>query len=329
MDYVEDKYIRLISSRLDRYKHVKRGLYNFRCPYCGDSQKNKSKARGYFFLKKSEYIYKCHNCGVGRSLGNFLKDQAPDVYDQFIMEKYKSGMTGKGRHTPSPKIPSAKPNFKKNPSAQRISDLNTSHPAKKYLLDRKIPEAQLSRFYYVDKFMSWVNTHKKTFEKITHDKPRIIIPLISDDGTWFGVQGRSLEKYTDLRYITVMFDDQLKLFGQDKIEKNETVYVTEGPFDSCFLPNAIAMCGSDVDHRNLQYDLRIWVFDNEPRNKQIVQRMQSCIESNESLVIWPKNLRLKDINDMVLAGENPYAIIKSNTYSGLEAQIKFTDWKKV
>ncbi|BCU95018.1 MAG: hypothetical protein CM15mV7_1170 [uncultured marine virus] len=75
-------------------------------------------------------------------------------------------MTGKGRHTPSPKIPSAKPNFKKNPSAQRISDLNTSHPAKKYLLDRKIPEAQLSRFYYVDKFMSWVNTHKKTFEKL-------------------------------------------------------------------------------------------------------------------------------------------------------------------
>ena len=329
MDYVEDKYIRLISSRLDRYKHVKRGLYNFRCPYCGDSQKNKSKARGYFFLKKTEYIYKCHNCGVGRSLGNFLKDQAPDMYDQFVMEKYKSGMTGKGRHTPSPKIPSAKPNFKKNPSAQRISDLNTSHPAKKYLLDRKIPETQLSRFYYVEKFMSWVNTQKKTFEKITYDKPRIIIPLISDDGTWFGVQGRSLERHADLRYITVMFNDQLKLFGQDKINKDETVYVTEGPFDSCFLPNALAMCGSDVDHRNLEYDSRIWVFDNEPRNKQIVQRMQSSIESKESLVIWPKNLIQKDINDMVLAGLNPYAIIKSNTYQGLEAQIKFTDWKKV
>ena len=114
-----------------------------------------------------------------------------------------------------------------------------------------------------------------------------------------------------------------------KINKNETVYVTEGPFDSCFLPNALAMCGSDVDHRNLEYDSRIWVFDNEPRNKQIVQRMQSSIQSKESIVIWPKNLIQKDINDMVLAGENPYAIIKSNTYSGLEAQIKFTDWKKV
>ena len=89
------------------------------------------------------------------------------------------------------------------------------------------------------------------------------------------------------------------------------------------------MCGSDVDHRNLEYDSRIWVFDNEPRNKQIVQRMQSCIQSKESLVIWPKNLIQKDINDMVLAGMNPYAIIKSNTYQGLEAQIKFTDWKKV
>ncbi|MEC8530217.1 MAG: DNA primase, partial [Thermoproteota archaeon] len=156
MDYVDDKYIRLLSTRLDKYKHVKSGLYNFRCPYCGDSQKHKNKARGYFFLKKTEYIYKCHNCGIGRSLSNFLKDNAVDLHDQYVMEKYKQGMTGKGRHTPSPEYKGATPKFaKKVTDCTPISELNTGHPAKEYLLKRKIPEDQLGRFFYVDKFKRW------------------------------------------------------------------------------------------------------------------------------------------------------------------------------
>ena len=329
MDYVEDKYIRLLSARLDKFKHVKRGLYNFRCPYCGDSQKNRTKARGYFFLKKTEYIYKCHNCGVGRSLGNFLKDHAADLHDQFVLEKYKQGMTGKGRHTPSPKIPSSKPNFKKVTDLTPISDLNTGHPARKYLLDRKIPEDQLSRFYYVDKFKSWVNSRQQTFGNLQNDRPRIIIPLIGEDGVWFGIQGRSMAVNATLRYITVMFEDRLKLFGQDHVNPEETVYVTEGPFDSTFIRQAVAMCGSDVSHSTLPYRDRVWVFDNEPRNRQIVERIQGAIDEGEAVVIWPKNIRHKDINDMVLAGLNPADIIKHNTYKGLEAKIKFTDWKKV
>lgn len=329
MDYVEDKYIKFLSARLDRYKHVKRGLYNFRCPYCGDSQKNRTKARGYFFLKKTEYIYKCHNCGVGRSLANFLKEQAVDLYDQFLLEKYQQGMTGKGRHTPAPKIPSSKPHFNKTKDLQQISSLNNEHPAKRYLLDRKIPEEQLGRFYYVDKFKTWVNTRKSTFDNLQNDRPRIIIPLIDEDGNWFGVQGRSMSPKSTLRYISIMFEDKLKLFGQDHVNPEETVYVTEGPFDSTFIRQAVAMCGSDVDHRSLPYRSRVWVFDNEPRNRQIVQRLDSAIQNGESVVIWPKTIRHKDINDMVLAGLRPDDIIRKNTYQGLEAQIKFTDWKKV
>ena len=163
MDYVEDKYIRFLSTRLDKFKHVKSGLYNFRCPYCGDSQKHRNKARGYFFLKKTEYIYKCHNCGTGRSLSNFLKDNATDLHDQFIMEKYRQGMTGKGRHTPSPTYKSAKPHFaNKVTNLTSIAELNNSHPAKKYLLDRKIPESQLGKFFYV------VNSRGGSIHNVQH-----------------------------------------------------------------------------------------------------------------------------------------------------------------
>ena len=97
-------------------------LYNFRCPYCGDSQKHKNKARGYFFRLKQDMVFKCHNCGVGRTLPNFLKDNAPDLYDEYIMERYKSGTTGKGSYVPKPKF--EKPKFKKKGELVSCSELN-------------------------------------------------------------------------------------------------------------------------------------------------------------------------------------------------------------
>ena len=211
---------------------------------------------------------------------------------------------------------------------ESIADLNNSHPAKKYLLDRLIPETQLSRIFYADKFKTWVNTKKKTFDSLHNDQPRIIIPLTRTDGSWYGIQGRSMAKYTTLRYITVLFDEHEKVFGLDKVNTDETVYVTEGPLDSLFLDNAIAMCGADVDLSSYDYDL-VYVYDNEPRNKQIVARMENSIQQGNKMVIWPSVVKCKDINDMVLAGLDPSAIISEHVYHGLEAKLKLTNWKKV
>ena len=328
MDYVEDKYIRFLNTRLDKFKNVKSGLYNFRCPYCGDSQKHRNKARGYFFLKKSEYIYKCHNCGMGRSLGNFLKDHAPDLHDQFILEKYRAGATGKGRHTPNPKYKSAKPNFSTKVTDLRcIAELNKGHPARDYLEGRHIP---LDKLYYTDKFKGWINSKKPgTFESLQNDRPRIIIPLIGKDGKWFGVQGRSLLPKSTMRYITILFEDRLKLFGLDTLNENETIHIVEGPFDSLFLDNSIAMAGSDLNPRTYSWSDYIWVYDNEPRNRQIVNRISKSIDRGDKVVIWPQGVTEKDINDMILAGRKPQEIINNNTYKGIQAKIKLNEWKRV
>ena len=329
MDYVEDKYIRFLNTRLDKFKNLKSGVYNFRCPYCGDSQKHRNKARGYFFLKKSEYIYKCHNCGVGRSLGNFLKDHAPDLSDQFVMEKYRQGMTGKGRHTPNPKYKSAKPNF--SPDLESIDKLNRKHPARIYLEERQIPQEKLSSLFYTERFKTWINKKKPgTFQSLQNDRPRIIIPLIGKDGKWFGVQGRSLLPNTTMRYITILFDeDKQKVFGLNNVKETEPVYVVEGPFDSLFLDNSIAMAGSDIDCRTFGWGNYIWVYDNEPRNRQIIDRLDKSIDRGDKVVIWPKSMKEKDINDMFLKGYNVQQVVDSNIYQGLQAKIKLTDWKKV
>ena len=162
------------------------------------------------------------------------------------------------------------------------------------------------------------------------DESRIVIPLYTREGEIFGFQGRSLGP-SNVKYITVILDESIpKVYGLDEVSTDETIYVTEGPFDSTFVQNAIAMCGSDIllDSLNLGDDI-VYVLDNEPRNKEICNRISKLIDRGKTVVIWPKAVQQKDINDMVLAGLSVMDVLKSNTYRALEAKIKFNEWKKV
>jgi hypothetical protein len=120
-----------------------------------------------------------------------------------------------------------------------------------------------------------------------------------------------------------------KIYGLDEIEKNKTVYITEGPFDSTFIRNSIALCGADGDVSKWGIGDFVWIYDNEPRNAEIHSRISSAINRNEKVVIWPSSIPQKDINDMVLSGLNVQNVVESNIYSGLEAKLKFTIWKKI
>jgi len=329
MSYLDVKYIQLVSPQLNKFTKRRDGTCNFRCPYCGDSKKYKNKARGYIFKVKNDFVFKCHNCGVGRTFTNFLKDQNQSLHDQYVMERYREGLTGKNTQTPEPKFKFEQPVFRANKEVGLvpISELNTTHPARVYLEDRKIKD--LDYFYYCPKFKEWTNKKKKVFNTLRQDSARIIIPLKDKEGNMFGYQGRSLAPKAKIRYITIMLDEtKHKIFGLDRIDETKEVYVTEGPFDSTFLSNSIAMCGSDVELSSYNYKFT-FVFDNEPRNKQIVDKIERATSQGHKVVIFPKSIKEKDLNDMVLAGHNVQSIVECNTYSGLEAKLKLNEWKKV
>ena len=323
MDFVDVKYINLISLRLQKFKKVKNNLYNFRCPICGDSSRNKNKARGYLYQVKNNTNFKCHNCGVNISFNNFLKEIDPNTYKQYTFEKFKEGNTGRNFVVESPKLQFSKPVFKKLINLPKAS----SNPiAADYLRKRKIDP---DKFYYADKFMEWTNTQKKTFDTITRDESRIVIPMYDERKNLIGFQGRALGK-SFTKYITVMLNEEApKVYGLDNIDKTTTVYITEGPFDSTFIRNSIAMCGADADISNWGISNPVWVYDNEPRNREIVNRISKTIESGSSVIIWPSNIIQKDINDMVLAGHDIVSVLELNTHSGLQAKIKFNNWKKI
>jgi len=324
MSFIEDKFVGMISPRLEKFKRVKAGTYNFRCPFCGDSKKNKSKARGYLYPKKSDLNYKCHNCGATATFGYFLKRIDEVLYKEYVMERYKEGLTGKGTVVPEPKIEHKKPKFVYSilKDLPKISDLNTSHPARQYLAERKIPEQHFSKLYYAEDFNAWAKTNN------SYKESRIVIPLKSIDGKLFGYQGRALNPKSKLRYITTILDSEYpKVYGLNNVKQDSTVYVTEGPFDSLFVENGIAMCGADVDLSNFSWDF-VYVYDNEPRNPDIHRRMEQTISRGNKIVIWPSSITQKDINDMVLSGLSPEDIIERNTFQGITAKLKFTEWKK-
>ena len=322
MDMIDSKYINLVSSRLQRFKRVKADLYNFRCPICGDSQKNKSKTRGYLYAIKANVNYKCHNCGASMSLNNFIKQIDPVIAKQYAFEKFKDGHTGRNFVTEEPTFNFEAPKFKKKLDLPKAS---TVPIAKLYLEKRKLNP---TKFYYADKFKAWTNSLKETFEDVNYDEPRIIIPLFYKDNL-VGFQGRSLGP-NKVKYITVMINDNApKIYGLDEIKKESPVYITEGPFDSSFIKNSIAMCGADADVHKWGVSNPVWIYDNEPRNNEIVKRISNTISKGDKVVIWPSNINEKDINDMVLSGHNVQELVESNIYNGLEANLKFNIWKRI
>ena len=323
MDLVDSKYIGLISSRLQKFKRVKPDLYNFRCPICGDSQKHKNKARGYIYVVKNNTNFKCHNCGASLSLNNFIKKIDGTLHKQYTLEKFKEGHTGRGFVVEEPEFKFKKPVFRKKLDLPKASE---NVDAREYLEKRKLNP---DKFYFANNFKRWVNTKKQTFDTIGRDESRIIIPMYDRDKNLIGFQGRSLVP-NSVKYITVMLEDEApKIYGLDSIDEKLPVYVVEGPFDSTFINNSVALCGSDGDLGYLEGSDTILVYDNEPRNREIVGRIERCIERNQKVVIWPSNIIEKDINDMVLAGHDVMSMLKLNTYSGLEAKLKFNTWKKI
>ena len=319
--YIDLKFIMMLSPRLDKFKKLRDNLFNFRCPYCGDSQKSHSKARGYFYRKKNDFFYRCHNCGKGTTFGKVLEYIDTLIYKEYVMERYK----GDAPKTEAPEFNFKAPKFKKiDPKLENltpINKLNGGHPARQFVESRQLPEEFYSDLYLCPKFFEWSKIQSQ------QEHPRLVIPFRDESGEVFAAQGRAFGKEIP-KYLTIKFQDKPKIFGLDRVDFAKRYYVVEGPLDSMFLNNCLAVAGADF--RYLPPGDTTIVLDNEPRSIEIIKQMERLIHQEHELVIWPTTITQKDINDMVLAGvEDIQTIIDNNTFSGLEATMKLAAWKRI
>ena len=334
-EFIDIQFAQMMSGRLEHFKikHTNPYKINFRCPICGDSQKNRSKARGWLLERDNKFSYYCHNCGASHSFNNFMKTIDPLLYNDYITQKFVANTTSTDTSKVNTEQFKAKaPVFIKDPlkKIKKVSQLPFDHPVKKYITKRQIPSQHHYRLYFVQKFKTWINEiipDKFDPEKIGKDEPRLIIPFLDENGKCFGVSARGFDP-NGIRYITIMFDERPKIFGLDKVNFNEPYYIVEGALDSMFLSNAISMNGAE-GNGNSANENAIYVFDAEPRNKEIHGRMEKVIKNGYKICIWPSDVPGKDINDMYLNGlKNVEKLIEDNTYKGLQAELKFQAWRK-
>jgi transcription elongation factor Elf1 len=337
----DNKYVRLLSSRLRNFKQKKEGLYNFSCPICGDSKKNLTKARGYVFQKGNDLYYRCHNCGISTNVAGLLKAVDASLYGEYILERYKTGRTNNA-NSANAILQLTTPRFGKVQKqrvfehAEWANKLPSGHFCLDYIKNRKIPIEFYDKILFTSNYKKFVDSVFPNHGKEIIDDSRLVIPYYDENDELIAVSGRALETSDkSLRYITIRTNDsQNKLiYGMDRIILSETVHLVEGPIDSMFLNNCLASGDANLalSAQNIHANEIILIFDNQPRNKEVCKLIENAIKLNHNVVIWPDRIQEKDINEMVMSGisqDEIKEIISSNTFNGLRAQLKFNLWKK-
>ena len=345
-DFVDKKFINIVSPQLDMFAWKKANLANCRCPICGDSEKNKRKCRGYFYPHKGSWIYKCHNCGISMGIYGLLQKVAPSLAKEYALESFAD--KGKRKEKKPDEVDmfkSTKPEFKVKDKVldflECIKDLPKDHVAVRFANIRKIPKEHWGLLYYTDDFGSFVKELDPSLSSMGKEE-RLVIPFFNSHGHVVACQGRSLIMQDEmnaretLKYITVKYDKSIDRlwYGMWRVNPNKRVYVVEGPIDSLFLRNATAMVGAgalkEIPSRFENSEMT-YILDNEPRNRQICAYIEKLIELGRDVCIWPDNIKEKDINDMAynMSTRKIQKMIDENTLSGLEATLRFRDWKKV
>jgi len=336
---LEAKYINLVGLRLRNFKQKSDVLYNFSCPICGDSKYKESRARGYIYEKDGKLLFHCHNCSRSLGVPGFLREVAPDLYDQFRMDQLKE------KNMDTALIERAvfeKPKFSHYSNILKplktVSQLPVGHPIKKFVEDRKIPSTYHWKLYAAPRFMAWVNEHvipgKFDDKALKYDAPRLVIPFLDKDKKCYAFHARAV-KSDGAKYIAISLNkSEHMLYGRDTVDVSRTIYVMEGPIDSMFIPNSVAVGSSNlpVAATLLPKDKLVLIFDNEPRNKEVIQIMRKAIHTGFKVAIFPESFKHKDINEAILAGMQPSDIkkvIDDYTYKGLSAVLALKNWEKV
>jgi hypothetical protein len=336
--FIESKYVELISPQLRNFKKTDKTVYNFSCPICGDSKRNKRKARGYVYEKGEYYIFHCHNCSVSMPFAKFLKEIDETVYKEYLFEKFQNkkyqtneNITSFTQKMKAPKFLDFEP-LKK---LKKVSSLPITHPIKKYVVSRKIPNNQHFKLFECPNFKGFINEiipHK--FACIKNDETRLLIPFIDSNKKVHALQGRSMKSSLP-KYITIILDETVpKIYGLDTVKFSDKVFVFEGPIDSMFIENSIATAGGDIVSVLDGYckEKLTVVYDNEPRSIETIKKIDKAIELGYNVCIWPESIKYKDVNDMVMSGmssEEIRNIITNNTFSGLKAKLTLVKWSKL
>jgi hypothetical protein len=341
--YLDISYLYKLSPLLPLFKAKGDNTFNARCVICGDSQRNKFKARFYIFpsTDRSQLICKCHNCGYAHSFQTFLKAVGdPMLYREYQFEKFKNNISSNTNlsleQTTIDSNESATDHSLIDQLLCRVDQLPTNHKCVEYCIKRLIPREQWKYLYFIENIGDIEQLSDKYKNKIVDTDSRLVLPIYDRDGSLGGVTCRSLDPEHPRRYVMIKIrDSSPMIFGLDRVDFSKKIYCVEGPIDSLFLPNCVAVNNADFRHidRYIPKQQTTIVLDNQPKNKEIVSMYRKVCDRDYNVMIWPQNIAEKDINEFVTAhqysSDQLTSLINTNTFSGLSLKLALENWRRI
>lgn len=357
---LDRSYINMLSSELPLFTWESDTVCRFRCIICGDSQKKANKRRGHFYYDAEidAYRHKCHNCSEasGWDLGQWLRVYSPHLYKSYQVDTFQEVRNNSGgyialkkkkeepkkvdsslRRTKSLVMKKSKV-IATDPALENhcvpVSELAEDHYCVKYLEARKLPKSRWPLLYFTENFRDFAQSiepdNLESAERSPQD-PRLVIPFFNATGHMTMAQGRSFDPKSGLRYITIKREEKTtKCYGLERVDFDRVKLVVEGPLDSLFLPNCLASADADL----LKVKGDIYIPDNQPRNREIVKRIEKMVAQGVKVCLLPSSLDKygKDINEYIVNGVTSnelLRIIAMNTFDGLKAKLELAKWRKI
>lgn len=329
MDLLVDTLLLQIKHKLRNFKRI-RDIYNFSCPFCGDSKKNKLKARAYIYpFSPGEYNFHCKNCGKGSSVKNFLKEISPESYHSLLIHSFISPQ----QH----ELVTQRDKVESVILPKELIPYYNIELSKRFIAARKIPEQRLIDVYYIEDLNELINNYTYLgYSPLKYESPRLVFVIRNEDREIIGYVTRAIYKKDPMRYYNISITKEPLLYGINRLDNTKPIWIVEGIIDSLFLENSIASCSSSfqpaVDFCNRKnYKQYTLVYDNEPYNQQICNNIKHSIESGHEVVIYNQfPFKGKDINEMILkngiGGKEVQAELSRHAFQGIRAQLEYFYW---
>jgi hypothetical protein len=334
-EYIIQTFYRCVSfPSHNKYNNV----YNGSCPFCKEGKSYGKKTR-FFYIPQKELAF-CHNCGYSRKAFNFILDVTGKPFNEVINEikKGEFEVLKKVEEKKTPKNNHSLPND--------CINLNDENQVAFY----KDNEVLKTCFQFMEsrRLLKAINRPTAYYLSLTDPthKNRLILPFYNAEGDIIYYQSRTLlqaDNFTKPKYLSKAGAER-SLSGIHNLDLlHEYVYICEGPIDSYFIKNGLAVCGIQEDSQRSFNDLqlkqlsqltcfkKIWLLDNQWNDNASLKKSFSLTDQGESIFIWPEQFKqFKDLNEVCIKFQkdsiNPEFVIK-NIHSGLKAKIILTNIK--
>lgn len=275
-------------------------VYNFECPICNEGKSRGKKRRGYYIPEQNTIC--CHNCHWKSNPIKWIQEVTNKSFYEIKDENSKF-------------YSSAEYIIERSENITKTSSFSTLPEDSINLYS----ETEVSYYINNDKVKSVIDYCKKRKLFTARNKPDALYFSLKDkiykDSLCFPFFNRQNKiDFFQVREMGIpkgskyrgKLNAEKSIFNVNKIDPNfPYIFMFEGPIDSMFVNNGVALAGVSLTHLQKQmlaefpFHQKIWVLDNQHIDNTAKDITLKLLEQGQDVFIWPKKYSsFKDLNEL-------------------------------